>query len=265
LFSVAVDFDTGGAMLAHQQRGEGSKPVVLLHGFLGSSRNLGPLVRSWESRADSRFLALDLPGHGRSTEVPPRSLDDMAAHVAEAMKVHRFEGAWIVGHSLGARVGLALRRIGAQPAGVVMLDMTPGPVGPTETQAVIEALLDAPPSAPDRETMRQALAALPRHLVDWLSMNLERQPDGSVRWRFDRRALVEFHGLHSSEDLWPQAAQDPGRTPAVLGGASRYVPPADAERMAALGQPVLQIEGAGHFVHVEAPDRIVAWCTARMG
>jgi len=251
-------------MLAHQLRGEGTRPVVLLHGFLGSARNLGPLARHWETQSDFRFLALDLPGHGRSTEVPARSLDDMAERVAEAMQRHGFEGGWIVGHSLGARVGLALRRIGAAPAGVVMLDMTPGPVGPTETRAVIEALLAAPPSAPDRETMLEALAALPRHLVDWLSMNLDRLQDGSVRWRFDRQGLVDFHALHSSEDLWAQAAEAPDRTPVVLGGASRYVPSSDAARMAAQGQPVLKIEGAGHFVHIEAPERIVAWCTEHM-
>lgn len=175
-----------------------------------------------------------------------------------------FGGAWIVGHSLGARVGLALRRIGAEPAGVVMLDMTPGPVGPTETQSVIEALLSAPESAPSRSAMLQSLGTLPRHLVEWLSMNLERSSGGSVRWRFDRRALVRFHGQHSAEDLWAQAEEAPTQTPVVLGGASPYVSGADAKRMVHQGQPLIRIEGAGHFVHVEAPERIAEWCVTRM-
>jgi len=32
-------------VLAHTRVGDGSRPLVLLHGFLGSSRNLGAFAR----------------------------------------------------------------------------------------------------------------------------------------------------------------------------------------------------------------------------
>jgi pimeloyl-ACP methyl ester carboxylesterase len=247
-------------VLAEVMRGEGPRPVVLLHGFLGSSRNLSMIVRAWQERSsEHRFLSLDLPGHGRSPPLPADGdLDHMADQVWRAMRARDCEEALVVGHSLGARVGLAMVRRQHPLRRLAMLDMTPGPLGPTETQSVLDVLLQAPARAASREAMLQHLSALPPALADWLSMNLERTPNG-VQWRFDRDALVRFHLQHIEEDLWDTAAVAADRIHVLVGGRSSYVPVPDATRMGELGIDVQRLDQAGHFVHVDALEPVVAW------
>lgn len=247
-------------MLACTERGDGGA-VVLLHGFLGSGRNLGALARSLSG---VRTFTIDLPGHGRSPPIDDGGgLDDMARSVVRTLKARGVRRPAVVGHSLGARVGLAMRRVDFELADLAMLDMTPGSLGPTETQSVIEALLAAPESAPSREAMLAHLSRLSRPLVEWLSMNLDRAAGGSVRWRIDRRGLLAFHERHIVEELWPQAEDYAAQTGALLGGRSAYVPAAHAARMRAAGISVDTVPYAGHFVHVEATDHVRAWLEAR--
>ena len=47
----------------------------------------------------------------------------------------------------------------------------------------------------------------------------------------------------------------------VRAGRARYVSDEDAARMRAAGCPVATIEGAGHFLHVDAPDELLALLT----
>ncbi|MET0405828.1 MAG: alpha/beta fold hydrolase, partial [Cystobacter sp.] len=94
-------------MLASYQMGEGRRPTVLLHGFLGTGRNLRSLVGAWSAADPSRrFLVPDLTGHGTSPPLSPASsLASMAADVVETARAAGMEGPLdFVGHSLGGRV-----------------------------------------------------------------------------------------------------------------------------------------------------------------
>jgi len=65
-------------MLAHDRFGEGPRIVLVLHGFLGSARNLATLARGLaQRRPDVSVIALDLTGHGESPPLPP-----ISAHMA---------------------------------------------------------------------------------------------------------------------------------------------------------------------------------------
>src|SRR5207245_4481901 len=70
----------GVSLLAHTRVGAGPRPVFLLHGFLGSARNLATLARGLaQRRPDARVIALDLTGHGESPPLPPRPDVDVIA------------------------------------------------------------------------------------------------------------------------------------------------------------------------------------------
>jgi pimeloyl-ACP methyl ester carboxylesterase len=57
--------------LAHLRTGAGARPLVLLHGLLGSARNLSTLARHLaERRPDFVVVAFDLTGHGASAPLP---------------------------------------------------------------------------------------------------------------------------------------------------------------------------------------------------
>ncbi|QSQ11162.1 alpha/beta fold hydrolase [Myxococcus landrumensis] len=249
------------------QVGEGDVPTVLLHGFLGSGRNLRSLANAW-SAADPRrrFLLPDLTGHGASPVPPPAAdLFTLARDVVETARAQGFTGAldW-VGHSLGGRVSLAASlHVPESVARVSLLDIAPGPVpfDLSDSGMVLGILLQAPSRAANRKDMRAELSGrgLSDGLTDWLLMNLVTEGD-SVRWRFDRQALAELHSRVNGMDLWA-ALERPDHPPmrCVRGGRSRYVSDAEAARMEAAGCPVTTLPSAGHFVHVDTAKELLEW------
>ncbi len=249
------------------QVGEGQRPTVLLHGFLGTGRNLRSLATAWsEADPERRFLLVDLTGHGASPRLPPgATLSTVAADVLETARAAGLRGPLeLVGHSLGGRVSLAASlRSPGDVASVALLDISPSsiPTVLSESGKVLELLRTAPPGAPDRRTMRAELTGrgLSGPLADWLLMNLEPAPDGGLRWRFDRESLAEFHQRVNGEDLWAALGRPEVRVRCIRGGRAHYVSDADAARMEALGCPVATLPEAGHFVHVDAPDALLRW------
>lgn len=258
-------------VLESLQVGEGAVPTVLLHGFLGSGRNLRSLATAWLAADPSRrFLLPDLTGHGGSLPMPPGTdLTTMARDVVETARAKGFNGPLeLVGHSLGGRVSLAASlAVPSEVASVTLLDISPNPVPVdlSESGMVLNVLLQAPETAANRREMRAALTSreLSEPLADWLVMNLVSTPEGGVRWRFDRQALSELHSRVNGVDLWA-ALQRPGaKVRCICGGRSRYVTDADAARMEAAGCPVALLPEAGHFVHVDAPQALLQWLLGR--
>lgn len=250
--------------LAHQARGDGPRTVVALHGFLGSGRNLGALIRAWTERnPELRVLAPDLPGHGRSPPLPPEpSLEALAEAVLAWMDEINVPEAEIVGHSLGGRVGLVARaRAPERVRRLELLDITPGPIPTSETDHVVAVLTAAPDRAPEREVIVEYLRAngLSAGLVQWLAMNLERSTTGDIAWRIDRDRLAAYHHGTRHQSLWWAAEAQPDGLRLLRGGRSAFVADDDIWRLQALGVPVHTIPEAGHFVHVDATDRVVHW------
>ena len=254
----------GAVMLAHQSRGNGPRIVVALHGFLGSGRNLGGLVRAWTERNPSLcVLTPDLLGHGRSPPMPPEpSLEALADAVLAWMDELDVQSAEVVGHSLGGRVGLVARaQAPDRISRLDLLDITPGPIPVTDTDHVVSVLTSAPDRAPDRQPIVDFLRehGLPAGLVQWLSMNLERAAEGDIRWRIDRRRLADYHHRTRGQSLWWAVEAHPERLRLLAGGRSPFVSDADVTRLRALGVPVDTLEDAGHFVHADATEAVVDW------
>ena len=83
------------------QVGEGQRPTVLLHGFLGTGRNLRSLATAWsEVDKSRRFLLLDMTGHGASPRLPPgATLATVAGDVLETARAAGLKGPLdLVGH-----------------------------------------------------------------------------------------------------------------------------------------------------------------------
>jgi esterase len=236
---------------------------VLLHGLLGSGRNLSTLARLLSARdPDLTVVAFDLPGHGGSPPLPPDAdADFMAREVlssADTLSVAR--PLRLIGHSLGGRVALALaRREPPAVASIALLDITPGPIAVSgEVGRVLDVLLRAPATMASRADARAWLvgAGLQPALADWLVLNLE-AADLGVRWKIDRPALAALHTRIAAEDLWP-VVEGPRAfgVSCVRGGASGYVSDADARRLRAAGCSVTTVEGTGHFLHAERPEAV---------
>lgn len=252
------------AVLAHTAVGTGLRGTLLLHGFLGSGRNLRSLaLRLAEVDPSRMVLMVDLPGHGESG--PPRedeTLGTMAASVLETARAAGLSPPYdVVGHSLGGRVALAVAGL-AEPevATVALLDISPSPISPSlsASGAVLKKLLSVPESAPDRRAMKESLAAtgLSAPIVDWLALNLRADDSGGVRWRIDRAALERLQGRVNAESHWDVVERGQVRVLCIRGDRSPYVTDGDARRLESLGAQVSTVE-SGHDVHVEALPQVV--------
>jgi pimeloyl-ACP methyl ester carboxylesterase len=85
--------------------GRGSPPLLLLHGLSVNGavwQPLLPALREWPGR----IIIPDLRGHGRSPHVRPYALGQHACDVASLLNAD--EPVTIVGHSMGAMIGLVL-------------------------------------------------------------------------------------------------------------------------------------------------------------
>lgn len=259
------------ATLAHRRAGDGPRPVLLLHGFLGTARNLATLARRLAERDPAlSVFALDLTGHGSSPPLPPGAdLATLARDVLASARTLRLgRSLRLVGHSLGGRVALRAGLLDPEVIErIVLLDISPSPVAVTEPAGLLARLLAAPATAASRDVFRAHLAAggIPDDLVEWLLLNLTHEA-GGYRWRIDRAALADLHARSNAEDLWPAVeGARPYRVSCIRGARSPYVSEADARRLEAAGCPVETLDRAGHFLHVDRPIEVTERLLARLG
>lgn len=104
---------------------KGEKCVVLLHGYLESMlvwEEFIPLIYK-----SVRVITIDIPGHGVSeVKGPIHTMDYLSDVVADALKVLAIDKAYLVGHSMGGYVALAVcERHPEVVEGVVLLHSTP--------------------------------------------------------------------------------------------------------------------------------------------
>jgi 3-oxoadipate enol-lactonase len=93
-------------MLHWQRQGTGPE-VVLVHGFLGSSKIFEPLVEHLVHRFS--VTTIDLPGFAGSYDVPvPSTVEGLSQMVVETIRSSGLDKCSILGHSLGAWIALEI-------------------------------------------------------------------------------------------------------------------------------------------------------------
>ncbi len=97
----------GGASVYYEQHGEGSRNVLLLHGWGCSTALWKPVTERLMHRA--RVTVLDFPGHGQSGRPPvPWGAPEFSRMIEELILALGLKGCDIIGHSHGGRVALYL-------------------------------------------------------------------------------------------------------------------------------------------------------------
>jgi pimeloyl-ACP methyl ester carboxylesterase len=241
-------------MIWHERGGAGTRTALLLHGLGATAAVWKGVGRALQQRATLRWLAPDLSGHGGSDWQPFYSVGQMAAEVAEV--VRESGELFVVGHSLGAYVGLALASgwFGIEVRGV--LGIGPKIAWPTaDLQAARELA-----ARPVRwyATAEEAWARYRR--VSGLGADIAPGAESLAR------------GAIHAEQGW-RLAQDP-RSFAVAGASfASLVTSAAARILLARGEhdPMVPLEelrmhdaracdipGAGHNAHIEDPRAVVA-------
>lgn len=251
--------------------------AFVLHGALGAGHNFRSFARRLqERRPNLRCVLVDLRHHGKSQGAPPpntlRACAEDLSGLAQSLGV---QPDIVIGHSFGGKVALAYAA--SRPSGLRqlwILDSNPGPQEPSpehEVMRVLGAMRDTPLPLPSREEVVQALRqqGLSPGLASWLSTNLVRAPEGYV-WGLDLDAITELMADYFRVDLWPALERpDPqvDRQVVVAEHSDRWTR-SMLERAQALpeeaGVHCHVVPNAGHWLHVDNPDGLLAILDAHL-
>lgn len=251
-----------GVKLAYSTWGEGSRPLVLLHGFTGnrtSFDHLRPLLGS-----SVRAIAVDLPGHGE-TPLPSKPgregfLETVDALVALLDELE-LPSVDLLGYSQGARVALAAAVRAPQRLSRLILES--GSPGLHRRQE----------RAARRESDTQLASFLRTRGVDafverWEALplfeGLRNLPAPQAESLRERRLTCTVEGLAGAlaclgtgeqPDFWPALHRQ--RVPTLLLTGEKDTKFTELARKMASELPVVwrhAFAGCGHAPHLEAPE-----------
>jgi pimeloyl-ACP methyl ester carboxylesterase len=257
---------------------DGSGPlIVLVHGMAGSGATWDAVIPALAEQFT--VLAPDLPGHGSSAKPVDGdySLGAFASILRDLMVTFGFEHGTIVGQSLGG--GVAMQFAYQFPSRCERLVLVgSGGLG-REVSPLLRAL--AFPgvefvypvifSSLLRDAGRGLFAGLrkvglrPSAYVDQIWQSYESLTDPETRVAFARtlRSVVDVTGqVVSAHDRLPLAADIP--TLIVWGADDAIIPSRHAaDAQATLPNSRVEIfDRAGHFPHLDEPERFAALLTA---
>jgi pimeloyl-ACP methyl ester carboxylesterase len=96
--------EVNGITLYYERHGAG-RPLILLHGGLGSGEMFGPVIAALAER--HQVITVDLQGHGRTADIDrPIDMSLMADDIAALIDHLRLDHPDMVGYSLGGGVAM---------------------------------------------------------------------------------------------------------------------------------------------------------------
>jgi esterase len=233
--------------------GEGTFPVILLHGLFGSASNLLAVARSLESQF--KVIRMDLRNHGKSAHSDVMDIPLMAEDVSAAMDSLGIDVAHVLGHSLGGKVAMQVaithpKRVSR----LVVADIAPVRYGRGHDDIITALLAMDLRALRNREHADQLLTkAVPEIAVrQFLLKNLMRDGKDGWAWRMNLAVIAEsYDNLRDA----PSAEVFAGPSLFIRGELSGYI--RDDNRVPLMRQfPDMRLEtiaGAGHWLHAESP------------
>jgi len=116
--------------------GEGV-PVVLLHGFTGSTATWSEFIFNWKEQF--QIIVVDLPGHGKTKTQSPRTLEACCADLNQLFTSLQLDSVHLVGYSMGGRTALSFAMLYPERiASLTLESASPGLASEAERQERIE-------------------------------------------------------------------------------------------------------------------------------
>ena len=234
---------------------KGEKCVVLLHGYLESLRVWDDFVGLLTDKV--RVVAIDIPGHGRSSNIAPvHTMELMADVVAGVLDALQIDKVTLVGHSMGGYISLAFCAAYAERLeGLVLLSSSPN--SDTEPKrenrrreiALVRAgkkdmLARVAPEAGFAEMNRDSLRRYINNLVEQVHIT---DDDGIV-------ALLG--GMIERKDQNEMLRNSRVRQLFIMGTHDGYIPVEAAQEFIAKNPQakVAWLDKSGHMGFIEEPE-----------
>ena len=235
-------------------------PLLMLHGLFGSASNWRTLGRRLADRR--AVLAADLRNHGESPWCDTMAYVEMAADVRRLLDTLGCSQVDLLGHSMGGKAAMVFALCYPQRVRrLVVVDIAPVAYSP-KLLAYVRAMqaVDLGRGATRGQADRQLAGEIASPAVRAFLLQNLRRAEGGLRWRVNLAALgAEMPVISGFPDAVGQAAFT-GRTLFVYGLRSDYVQPSMHAGIRALF-PQARLHGivdAGHWVHAEQPDALLA-------
>ncbi|RZP37893.1 MAG: alpha/beta hydrolase [Acidimicrobiales bacterium] len=249
LQEVTVNLATGGVKVDKSQ-----PPVLLVHGA-GMDRTVWSQQTRYLAHHGFAPMAVDLPGHGRSEGELLSTISEMADWVADLIHELDTGPVRLVGHSMGSLISLevAARHTDAVERLILMGAAAAMPVHPE--------LLGA--------AQRNEILA-PQLMTAWAHgarAHVAGNPTPGLWMRSGCQALLERAAdgvIHNdlaacnSYDAGDIAGRITCPVTVIVGSEDKMTPPKATAQLVAGFQEVdlRHLEGVGHMMMIEAPDRI---------
>ena len=234
--------------------GEG-RPVVILHGLLGSADNWRSMSR--RLGAHYQVFAVDLRNHGRSPHTDILDYDVMAADVREFMEQQALRRIMLLGHSMGGKVAMQFAVEHSQQVDrLIVVDIAPKAYEPSQ-RYLLKAMRSLDLSR--YKSFADVDAALApevssESLRQFLIKNLARNENGRLCWKMHLEAIDRNY----DKLLRGLAAERSFNKPTLFirGGRSNYIEDDDALLIRQMfpQAEIVTLPEAGHWVHVDLPE-----------
>ncbi|MFA6157739.1 acetoin dehydrogenase dihydrolipoyllysine-residue acetyltransferase subunit [Mesorhizobium sp.] len=245
---------TGARLNAVWLQKEGAATIVALHGFASDHNAWRSLLAA--GRPNARFLAVELPGHGRSPRTVPADLDLVCDMVESLLADQGVDNATVVGHSFGAAVAARLATRGFLSVRSLLM-ISPAGLGPEIRVEFLKGFVAA----------RQASSLLPwlHELVfdpsvisqAFLRTVEEQRKDEGLSASL--RAFAEHHFCDGTQTFSIRPDLERLRMPAriIFGTQDRIIPFSHCHSLP--GRIALHaFQRCGHLPFLEQPDMTMA-------
>ena len=238
-----MNINIGGVDANYRLRGEGEKPLLLLHGWGVDSRVFDGVMQAFS--ASHRVIAPDLPGFGTSGDpTGVWGVGDYAAWVLAFMDALEIDRATVVGHSFGGRIAI---KIASDPATAGRID-----------RLILTGSAGLRRKRPLKGRIRGWMFRIMSRLFPKLREKFSRKfasRDYLAASPLLRQCLVKV----VTEDLAPLLPKIPHETLLVWGRDDTETPVNDGYVMKALipNSRLEVLENAGHFAFLNKPEEFV--------
>lgn len=241
--------------LYFRELGEG-KPLLILHGLLGSSDNWATLGRKFAET--HRVFLIDLRNHGRSPHSEEFSYALMADDIGEFLQQQGLASATLLGHSMGGKAAMFFAlNYADQVEKLLVVDATLRAADPRQFQEIFAALSSVNPATftSRREADEQLATAIPDPVMRaFLLKNLRRDGAHAYAWKMNLPVL--YKALEAISGGVEGGTPYHRPTLFIRGEKSPYISAQD-QPLIRRWFPAARVEtvaGAGHWVHADAPE-----------
>jgi pimeloyl-ACP methyl ester carboxylesterase len=249
---MTESLSVAGLRLAYDAAGAGDPPMIFVHGWCCDRSHFAPQFDHFATR--HAVVAMDLRGHGDSGRPDARpgsyDIDVMAGDVLSVAGAAGFDRPVLVGHSLGALVGLACAARAGAIRALVMVD--PAPITNERAKRFLRESADAV-AADDTGSWRATFAegmflptdtARRADIIEQMTAMTSPAISAEVM-----RVMGEFDGAGTLAEVTVPVLSIGSAVPSNASADLRRQYPAIT-----VGQTV----GAGHFNQLEVPDQVNA-------